>query len=111
MDTHVHYGLLQTRFLKFITQVENTYRPTCVIAVEVETEEVEIVAVVVVIVEDMMIEEVAVEGEMTDEEEDPRFGRTIDAEEIEETIVETKDEEILVLLVVVTRDGKISTSP
>ena len=60
---------------------------------------------------DMMIEEVAVEGEMTDEEEDPRFGRTIDAEEIEETIVETKDEEILVLLVVVTRDGKISTSP
>ena len=94
-----------------MTQVENTYRPTCVIAVEVETEEVEIVAVVVVIVEDMMIEEVVEEGEMTDEEEDPRFGRTIDAEEIEETIVETKDEEILVLLVVVTRDGKISTSP
>ena len=97
--------------------MENTYRLTCVIAVEVETEEVEIVAVVVVIVEDMMIEEVMAEGEMTDEEmtdeeEDPRFGRTIDAEEIEETIVETKDEEILVLLVVVvTRDGKISTSP
>ena len=91
-----------------MTQVENTYRPTCVIAVEVETEEVEIVAVVVVIVEDMMIEEVAVEGEMTDEEEDPRFGRTIDAEEIDET---TKDEEILVLMVVVTRDGKILTSP
>mgnify|MGYP004222123121 CR=1 FL=1 len=83
--------------------MENTYRLTCVIAVEVE-----IVAVAVVIVEDMMIEEVG--EEMTDEEA-PRFGRTIDAEEIEETIVETKDEEILVLLVVVTRDGKILTSP
>ena len=44
---------------------------------------------------------------MTDEEA-PRFGRTIDAEEIDET---TKDEEILVLMVVVTRDGKILTSP
>ena len=80
--------------------MENTYRLTCVIAVEVE-----IVAVAVVIVEDMMIEEVG--EEMTDEEA-PRFGRTIDAEEIDET---AKDEEILVLMVVVTRDGKILTSP
>ena len=57
-----------------------------------------------------MIEEVG--EEMTDEEA-PRFGRTIDAEEIdaEEIDETTKDEEIPVLMVVVTRDGKILTSP